>query len=159
MDTYSAADVARELHTSTPRVIRAAKRLGIESRGRNGRLALTRGSVERLAAELGRTPSIAGLSAVEVKVLAALSRSPFGLSSARVVAAQAGVSPTAASKALETLEQKDLGRREATMIAAGRARKVELLHANRRAECWLEIAPALAHVLPPERAKSPRPSR
>jgi DNA-binding MarR family transcriptional regulator len=150
MDTYSAAAVARDLHTSTPRVVRAAKRLGIDA-GANGRLALTRGSVERLVAELGRTPSIAGLSAMEVKVLAALSRSPFGLSSARVVAAQAGVSPTAASKALKTLEHKDLVRREATVIAAGRARTVELLHANRRAARWLELAPTLAQVLPAER--------
>ncbi len=155
MDTYSAADVARELHTSTPRVVRAAKRLGIDA-GPNGRLALTGGSVERLVAELGRTPSITGLSAIEVRVLAALSRAPFGLSSARVVAAQAGVSPTAASKALKTLEQKDLVRREATVIAAGRARTMELLHANRRAERWLEIAPTLAQVLP---AKRDRPTR
>ena len=155
MDTYSAADVARELHTSTPRVVRAAKRLGIDA-GANGRLALTHGPVERLLAELGRTPSIAGLSAIEVKVLAALSRAPFGLSSARVVAAQASVSPTAASKALKTLEQKDLVRREATVIAAGRARTVELLHANRRAERWLEIAPTLARVLP---AKRDRPTQ
>jgi len=155
MDTYSAADVARDLHTSTPRVVRAAKHLGIDA-GANGRLALTRGSVERLMAELGRTPSIAGLSAIEVKVLAALSRAPFGLSSARVVAAQAGISPTAASKALKTLEQKDLVRRKATAIAAGRARTVELLHANRRAERWLEIAPTLAQVLP---AKRDRPTQ
>jgi DNA-binding MarR family transcriptional regulator len=150
MDTYSAADVARDLHTSTPRVVRAAKRLGIAAKP-NGRLTLTGGSVERLVTELGRTPSIAGLSAIEVKVLAALSRSPFGLSSARVAAAQASVSPTAASKALKTLERKDLVRREATVIAAGRARTVELLHANRRAERWLEIAPTLARVLPPRR--------
>jgi DNA-binding MarR family transcriptional regulator len=150
MDSYSAADVARELHTSTPRVVRAAKRLGIVA-GPNGRLALARGPVERLAAELGRTPSVAGLSAIEVKVLAALGRAPFGLSSARVVAAQAGVSPTAASKAVKTLEQKDLVRRDATVIPAGRARTVELLHANRRAKRWLAIAPTLAEVLPAKR--------
>jgi DNA-binding MarR family transcriptional regulator len=155
MDRYSAADVARELHTSTPRVVRAAKRLGIDA-GPNGRLALTSSLVERLAAELGRTPSIAGLSAIEVKVLAALSRAPFGLSSARVVAAQAGVSPTAASKALKTLEQKNLVCREATVIAAGRARAVELIHANRRAERWLEIAPILTEVL---LAKRNRPTQ
>ncbi len=150
MDTYSAADVAQDLHTSTPRVVRAAKRLGIDAKP-NGRLVLTRGLVERLTAELGRTPSIHGLSLIEVKILAALSRAPFGLSSARVVATQAGVSPTAASKALKTLEHNDLVRREATVIAAGRARKVELLHANRRAERWLEVAPTLAQVLPAER--------
>jgi DNA-binding MarR family transcriptional regulator len=153
MDTYTAAaaEVARSLDTSTPRVVRAAKRLGLDAQA-NGRMALTSRMVERLTDELGRTPSIPGLSVVEVKVLAALSRSPFGLSSARVVAGQAGVSPTAASRALRSLEHKDLVRREEAVIAAGRARTVQLLHANRRAERWLELAPALIRVLPARRA-------
>jgi DNA-binding MarR family transcriptional regulator len=121
-------------------------------------MALTRREVERLREELGRTPSVPGLSATEVKVLAALSRSPFGLSSARVLASQAGVSPTAASMALRSLERKDLARREEAVIAAGRARTVELLHANRRAERWLQLAPALANVLPPKRRRALRHS-
>jgi DNA-binding MarR family transcriptional regulator len=147
MDTYTAADVARYLQTSTPRVVRAAKRLGFDAQA-NGRLALTGRMVDRLREELGRTPRVSGLDATEVKVLAALARSPFGLSSARVVAGQAGVSPTAASRALKTLERKDLVRREDAVIPAGRARAVQLLHANRRAERWLELAPILARTLP-----------
>ena len=156
MDTYSAADIARDLHTSTPRVIRAAKRLGIDAEP-NGRLALTRGPIERLVAELGCTPSIAGLSAIEVKVLAALSRAPFGLSSARVVAAQAGVSPTAASKALKTLEQKNLVRREATVIAAGRARTVELLTRTAERSAGWRSPPHWLGYCPPSAIA--RPSR
>jgi len=62
-----------------------------------------------------------------------------------------------ASKALKTLEQKNLVRREATVIAAGRARTVELLHANRRAERWLEIAPTLARGTA-RQARSPDPA-
>jgi DNA-binding MarR family transcriptional regulator len=158
MDTYTAADVARDLQTTTPRVVRAAKRLGIDAQQANGRMALTPGMADRLLRELGRTPRVPGLGATEVKVLAALSRAPFGLSSARVAATQAGVSPTAASRALQTLEGKDLVRREAIVIAAGRARSVELLHANRRAERWLELAPTLARVLPPRRDR-PRQRR
>jgi DNA-binding MarR family transcriptional regulator len=138
-------------------VVRAAKRLGFDAQA-NGRMALTPRMVERLQEELGRTPGIPGLSATEVKVLAALSRSPFGLSSARVVASQAGVSPTAASRALRSLERKDLVRREEAVIAAGRARTVQLLHANRRAERWLQIAPALARVVPPRRRHTPERS-
>jgi DNA-binding MarR family transcriptional regulator len=155
MDTCTAADVARALHTSTPRVVRAAKRLGIDAQA-NGRMALTPSMADRLLRELGRTPRIPGLGATEVKVLAALSRAPFGLSSARVVANQAGVSPTAASLALRTLQSKDLVRQETAVIAAGRARGVELLHANRRAERWLELAPALAQVLPPRHDRAPQ---
>lgn len=150
MDRYAAADVARMLDTSTPRVVRAAKRLGFAARP-NGRMSLSCDQVEGLRDELGRTPSIPGLSATEVKVLAALARAPLGLSSARVLANQAGVSPTAASKALRSLEDKDLVRREEAVIAAGRARTVRLAHANRRSARWLEIAPALAQVLPPKR--------
>jgi DNA-binding MarR family transcriptional regulator len=121
-------------------------------------MALTRRMVERLREDLGRTPSVPGLSVIEVKVLAALSRSPFGLSSARVVASQAGISPTAASTALRALKGKSLVRREDAVIAAGRARTVQLLHANRRAERWLELAPTLAQVLPPRRRRAPQRS-
>jgi DNA-binding MarR family transcriptional regulator len=137
------------LDTSTPRVVRAAKRLGFAGQ-KNGRMSLSANTVERLRQELGQTPPIPGLSVTEVKVLAALARAPLGLSSARVLANQAGVSPTAASKALRSLQEKDLVRREDTVIAAGRVRSVRLAHANRRSARWLEIAPSLARVLPPK---------
>lgn len=150
MDTCSAADVARSLNTTVPRVVRAAKRLGLKSRRSDGRWSLTPAMVDRLTAELGSTPRIPGLSAVEVKVLAALSRAPFGLASARVVAGQAGVSPTAASAAIRSLEGKRLAYRERTTIAAGRARDVDLVHANRLAPDWLELVPQLAATRPPE---------
>lgn len=155
MDTYSAAHVARLLGTSVPRVVRAAKRLGLEARRGSGRRwELTRSMVDRLSRELGYTPSIDGLSDLEVKVLAALARAPLGLVSVRVVGGEAAVSPTAASKALRSLEAKGLVHREPTTIAAGRARDVELLHANRRAPAWLELAPQLATVRPPARKRT-----
>ena len=163
MDTYSAAYVARLLRTSVPRVVRAAERLGLEARrGSGSRWELTRAMVDRLSRALGYTPPIDGLSDLEVKVLGALARAPLGLASARVVAGEAGVSPTAASKALRSLDQKRLTYRERTTIAAGRARAVELLHANRMAPGWLELAPRLATVRPPARKLSRRrtvPSR
>jgi len=143
------------LGTSVPRVVRAAQRLGLDAREGNGRWAFTPGMVKRLTEELGVTPSVPGLSATEVKVLAALSRAPLGLSSARAVAGQAGVSPTASSRALRSLEQKGLVRREEAVIAAGRARAVRLAHANRRTRRWLEIAPSLARVQPPRRHHTP----
>jgi len=119
MDTCSAAEVARAFDTSVPRVVRAAQRLGLDARGPTGRWAFTRRMAERLRDELGITPTIPGLDATEVKVLAVLARAPLGLASARVVAGQAAVSPTAASRALRRLEEKGLVRREKTVIAAG----------------------------------------
>jgi len=152
MDTNSAATVAQLLNTSVPRVVRAAERLGLQARrGSSHRWELTRSMVDRLSRELGYTPSIDGLSEVEVKVLAAVARAPLGLASVRVVGGQAVVSPTSASKALRSLEAQGLVYREPTTIAAGRARDVELLHANRMATGWLELAPRLATVRPPAR--------
>ncbi len=153
MDTCSAAEVAHRLETTVPRVVRAVQRLSLEARKANGHLALTPTMVERLRAELGVTPRVPGLDATEVKVLAALSRAPLGLASVRIVADHASVSPTAAAKALRRLEAKRLKYRREAVIAGARARRVELLHANRRAERWLEIAPALARVQPPRYSK------
>ncbi|MGH2845305.1 MAG: hypothetical protein ACRDL0_04670 [Thermoleophilaceae bacterium] len=42
-------------------------------------------------------------------------------------------------------------RRESTSIAAGRARRVQMLHANRHSERWEELAPLPARVEPPRR--------
>jgi len=158
MDTYSAATVAQLLNTSVPRVVRAAERLGLQARrGSSHRWELTRSMVDRLSRELGYTPSIDGLSEVEVKVLAAVARAPLGLASVRVVGGQAVVSPTSASKALRSLEAQGLVYREPTTIAAGRARDVELLHANRMTPAWLELAPRLASVRTPARKPRRRP--
>jgi DNA-binding MarR family transcriptional regulator len=154
MDTYSAAEVARRLGTSTPRVVRAAARLGLDAQAANGRLALTHPMVASLRDELGSTPRVPDFSTTEVQVLAALSRAPLGLASARVVARQAGTSPTAASNALRALERKRLVRREETVIAAGRARPVQLLHADRRSKRWSELAPALGAVRPALRSRA-----
>src|ERR1035437_8654763 len=137
MDTTSAAEAARMLGTSTPRVVRTLDRLGLAgARGKNGRFRLTEEILRTLRDELGCTPRIEGLSATEVRALGSLARHPLGLSSARVLSRQAGISPTAATHALRSLERKGLVWREATKIAAGRARTVTLIHANRHAEDW-----------------------
>lgn len=145
----SAADVARELGTSLPRVVRAAKRLGLDARQGNGRLALRPAQVARLREELGVSVRIPGLTRTEVSVLSALRNAPLGLVSARAVASRAKVSPTAASRALKSLTGKGLVRAEPTTIAAGRARRVELFHANRLSPRWSKLTPLLAGVHPP----------
>jgi MarR family len=147
----SAAAVARELGTTVPRVVRAIERLGINARGSNGRMLLNHEQVARLRAELGVGAKVPGLTPIQVTVLSALRDAPLGLASIRAVARRAGVSPTASSRALDTLQRVGLVTREPTMLAAGSARPAEVLHLNRRAARWKEIAPLLAPVRPPAR--------
>jgi MarR family len=154
MDGISASASAAKLGTSIPRVMRAAERLGI--RTSPGRLSLSKAEYERLGAELGRTPPIGGLSPTEVKVLAALRRAPLGLVSARAVASRAGVSPTAASRALRDLGKSKLAHRRGAVLPLGRAREASLWHANVLHPRWIEIAGRLDEVRPP-RLRDPHP--
>lgn len=145
----SAAELARELGTSVPRVVRAARRLGFDHRQSGGRLALSPEQVRRLRSVLGRHQSAPGLSDTETMVLAALARSPLGLPSARATAHKAGVSPTTASRTLSRLAALGLITSEDAVIVAGRARHVRLLHANRQHPCYQALAPLLSKVEPP----------
>ncbi len=151
MDSHcqSAAEVARQLGTSLPRVVRAVERLDLDARSESGRIELHPTQVARLGEVLGVSVRIHGLTSTEVKVLAALRSAPLGLASARAVAHRAMVSPTAASRALRTLKGKGLVASEPRTIAAGRARRVELFHAERLSPRWAELAPLLARVQPP----------
>jgi hypothetical protein len=154
---YSGAEAARRLGTTIPRVVRAVERLGLSARGRGGRLRLSPAMLEQLRSELGVSVEIDGLSPSETRALAALARAPLGLVSARALAWHAGLSPTAAARAVAVLERRGLAYREPTMIVAGRARHAELIHANRRHSRWSELAPLLSRVEPPRRppARSP----
>lgn len=91
---------------------------------------------------------VPGLSTVETASLAALARAPLGLPSARAVAARAGISPSAASRAVKPLAKRGLVRHEPTLLAAGRARQVVMLHANRRHPHYSEVASVLRRVVP-----------
>ena len=150
MDTIFGARAAAELGTSIPRVVRAAERLGIRHAGDTGRLALSPSQFRKLREELGVTPRIEGLTPTEVKVLAALQDAPLGLVSARAVASRAGISPTAASRALLGLEKQNLVYRQREMLALGRARSVELWRANLLHRWWSELAESLRRVQPPK---------
>lgn len=159
MDSISAVSLAEELGTSVPRVVRAVERLGMEeARGPNGRLRLTKAQRKRLSRHLGVTPRIGGLAQSEVKALAALRAAPLGLASARALASRAGLSPTTASKTLQSLEDKDLVRREKQTIAAGRAHQAQIWLANVLHPDWAGLAAALSRVEPAERKASRRRS-
>jgi DNA-binding CsgD family transcriptional regulator len=157
----SAADVARRLGTSIPRVKRAIERLGLAvDTHPGGRVVINRRQFERLRHELGVRVKVDGLSPAEVAVLSTLARSPFGLASDRAVAQRAGISPTSAGDALRRLERRALTRRERTWVAAGRALEREIVHANYSSPRWAGLAPKLAKVEPPAtRRHRPRKSR
>lgn len=164
VDTYSASRAARVLGTTPPRILRAVRRLGLNvQRSRSGELAIDETQLERLAGELGSAPVSSGLSRTQTRVLAALARSPRGLASARAVARRAGVSPTAASRALSALEAQGLARTEHTTVAMGRAVDTDIHTAVVASPRWPELGPQLALIKLPatqaDRAASVVPRR
>lgn len=106
--------------------------------------------MEELGARLGRTPTIEGLSRTEAMVAAALARSPLGLASRRALARRAGVSPTAAGRALDGLRDKGLVRMDRRSLAGRRAHSVEVIHAEVSSRSWQRVAGELALVRPPQ---------
>jgi DNA-binding Lrp family transcriptional regulator len=152
MDTYSLAAAARALGTSAPRVRRAMDRLAIPvEHVASGALRLTSSQVAALARELGVTPPVPGLSRVEVQVLAALSRSPRGVASIREAARRAGVSPTAATRALARLSSEGLITQTPMTIARGHATEVTVYRVQFGSPRWLALAPVIAQVHMPDR--------
>ncbi len=148
--TTSAREAAARLGTSLPRIKRAIRRLGLPVAERpGGRVRLTGDQVDRLRAELGADAPVAGLTKTEARVLAALARSPLGVSSIRVAAGRAGVSPTAAGHALRSLERQGLVVREHVWVTAGRARRIEIVRADVTSPRWPELALRLARIVPP----------
>jgi hypothetical protein len=156
MDTVSAADLARQLDTSVPRITRTAERLGIDARQPNGRFDFGPRAADRVREALGFMPRVEGLSRSELAVLAALRNAPFGLGSARAVARRGSLSPTAAARALESLCRKELIERSTEMIAAGRAREAGIWRANILHPRWPSLDPVLARV---ERPAAPKQVR
>jgi len=146
----SAAEAARRLGTSVPRVKRAIERLGLAVETHpGGRVAIGRRQFRRLRDELGVREKVGDLSATEVAVLATLAHAPLGLVSGRALARRAGISPTSASQALNRLQRRRLIRRERTWVAAGRAREQEIIRVNYRSPRWAALAPRLAKVESP----------
>ncbi|MCP9489412.1 MAG: MarR family transcriptional regulator [Solirubrobacteraceae bacterium MAG38_C4-C5] len=155
----SAAEVARRLGSSIPRVKRAIERLGLDvEHGPGGRVLLTDEQVGRLLEALGSRAVDDGLTATQTSVLAALSSAPLGLASARAVARRGGLSPTAAARALGELCRRGLVEARPARIAAGRARTVELLAPSWDAR-WPALAPTLARVQAPRAVAAPRAER
>ncbi|HYZ09696.1 MAG TPA: MarR family transcriptional regulator [Pseudonocardiaceae bacterium] len=157
MDSLSAVGVAQELGTNVPRLLRAADRLGLHpARKRGGHLQFGPAEVARLRAELGVTARIGGLRRTQVQVLAALVRAPLGLRSGRAVARAAGLSATAATRALRDLLDTGLVEVRRETVAEGTAKTVEIAYANHTHPRWSELAPQLARVVAPTHARHGR---
>jgi DNA-binding transcriptional ArsR family regulator len=158
--TMSAAAVSRELHTTIPRVIRAIERLGLEARQDNGRMALGPSDAALLRTELGVSPPrVPGLTPTALKVLAALSRAPRGLTSARTVAQRAGVSPTAAGHAIDLLRTRGLVTVQRRTLPAGRARQFDLIRLDYASRTWQQLAGTVAAVQTPGPRRRPASQR
>jgi DNA-binding Lrp family transcriptional regulator len=159
MDIYSLA-AALALGTSAPRVRRAVDRLGMcVERTASGVFRLTSRQVDELARELGTAPSVAELSRVQTRVLAALSRSPRGVASVREAGRRAGVSPTAAARALARLTSEGIITQTPMMLARGRATKATVYQVRFGSPRWLALAPVIARVRPPARREGPHARR
>ncbi|MGC9154733.1 MAG: hypothetical protein ACP5HZ_03715 [Ferrimicrobium sp.] len=155
MDTvetfYSTTYVADWLGVSVPTMHRAMSRLGLEPRrGPKGHLRLNRRDIRALLADLGRAPRVKGFSREELFVLNVLQRRPFGLRSGRLVARHAGISPTTALKALNSLERRGMVEHRHQLVAEGVPKEVTVW-VYRVEPYWLTDAIALQirNTIPP----------
>lgn len=161
MDTDLAASGAADLlGTTVPRVYRAVRDGKVphvvDSRGH---LRFSAEAVELLRRRWGYAPTIKDLSREQVFVLAALSRRPLGLCSARAVARAAGVSPTTASRALRALADAGYVERRTQRVAEGGARDVDVWVVRWGSEQWRRVASDLGRCVLPAPRPDPRQRR
>lgn len=142
MDGYlTTGELARALHTSIPRIHRAARAGFVRSRRLpNGRLVFPRSATDTLRRRWGSCPPIEGLGREETFVLAALSRRPLGLRSVRAVARAAHVSPTTAQRCLRGLQHHGFVAYRTVRVAEGRARDAGLWEIRWGSPVWLRVA-------------------
>jgi hypothetical protein len=156
-ELLTSGQVARELSTTVPRVLRAVHRGEVPAVRRGNRFVFDAASVQALRWRLGAAPAVPGLTREDVLVLAALGRRPFGLGSARAVAKAAGVSPTTAGRSLRRLVERGYVAREIARVAEGEARDVTVWTVRWTAPSWLQVAATIGQVILP--APRPAPAR
>jgi DNA-binding Lrp family transcriptional regulator len=148
--------VARRLGTSVPRVLRAVRRGEVAAIRRGNRFLFDAGAVELLRRRWGAVPSIPGLAREDVLVLAALGRRPLGLRSTRAVARAAGISPTAAGRALRRLAERGYVTRETTRVTEGEVRDVPVWSVRWTGPAWLGVAATVGQATLPAGSESRR---
>jgi len=150
MDTVSTGFVARVLETTIPRVKRALRELELEtSETPKGHTRIPVQDLPRLASALGKAPRIPNLSREDIFVMAALSRRPLGLVSARAVSRAAGVSPTATGRSLERLERLGYVERAREKVVAGTLAEIQVWRISWAGRPWRNVAPLIRSVMTP----------
>lgn len=149
MNSWSPQQVATLLGISRRRVLAAAERLGVGS-STGSRVRFNDREVTTIRDETGAVPTVDGLSRSESLLLAALSRRPLGLASARAASRATGLSPATAVASLASLERTGLVQRDDAVIPVnGKAMAVKMLRANVRHPQWSTLLPQLAEVVLP----------
>ncbi|MBK5223437.1 MAG: MarR family transcriptional regulator [Acidimicrobiia bacterium] len=154
MDTTFTVGELAEITGATPPTIRRV--LGDRAaRTSGGHRRTTIDEAQRVVDEVGITPRIEGLTPSEVRVLAALARSPQGLRSGRAAARASGVAPTTASQALRSLAAKKFTTSSVEQVAAGRVTEFTIwrLQVDDR---WFDVAPDVLRTRPPAHTRSVR---
>ncbi|MGH2732101.1 MAG: MarR family transcriptional regulator [Actinomycetota bacterium] len=149
--SLTSGEVARELGTTVPRVLRAARKGLVPTLRRGERTLFPSTAVDRLRQRWGWAPKIDGLSREEVFVLAALGRRPFGLRSTRAVARAAGTSATTAGRALRNLVAAKYVERVLVRVTEGEVRDVSVWRVRWEGQPWLAVAGAVGATILPER--------
>jgi excisionase family DNA binding protein len=151
----TSGQVARELSTTVPRVLRAVRRGEVRAVRRGNRFLFDAAAVRELRRRWGVAPAVDGLTREDMLVLAALGRRPFGLASARAVARAAGVSPTTAGRSLSRLAERGYVARDTVRVAEGEARDAAVWTVRWTGSPWLRVAETVGQVVLPEEPAAP----
>lgn len=150
--SLSSGDVARALGVSIPRIHRAVAAGLVPCRREANRRLRFEGDVLRvLRRHWGWCPAIPGLNRSETLILGTLARRPLGLRSARAVGRVAGLSPTAAARALRSLRELGYVEQRTARVPEGRARDVRIWTIRWGSSQWLSVASAAGKCLLPAR--------
>jgi hypothetical protein len=99
------------------------------------------------------------LTRQEILVLAALSRSPLGLRSARSVARRTSLTPTTAARALASLGERGLVGASVERVVEGEVTDIEVWRVSWQSPGWRAIARSIAAVVLPAPTARPRRQR
>lgn len=124
-------EVARALGVSLPAAHQALDELGVPRTGRGTVRRVDANTAAQLIARRGSTPRSSRTSS-ELRVLAALSFSPLGLTSFRAIAEKAGLSPTTTSRLTPRLAEERYVEQREVKTASGRAHRGIRWFANSR---------------------------
>jgi hypothetical protein len=136
----------RVANSDPDRASRRLTALGIPGApGARGKM-LSRDDLEALRGDLGGAPIVDGVSRAQLRVLAALSRRPLGVRSARALARAASISPTVASRLLNDMVQEGLVTVRSTTLAEGKAMVADVYTLNRKHAQWRFLAETVRQV-------------